>query len=112
MRLTNTFKTHFVTTATGNRVDIDPGVCSGRDDFHPMISVIEIASGATQKHIVTVHQSFGLSAEQSRKFGLVIEAAGRLCASAEDYGSLQRAWFYSFCKPRLVAVNNQSNAVH
>ncbi|BFM20483.1 hypothetical protein [Gilvimarinus japonicus] len=112
MTLSNKFKTDFIASKHGNRVDIDPIICDEGALFHPMISVVEFTDKGTQKLSVTVNGNYNLNAEKARKVGLVLEAAGRLCAMAEDHGSLQRAWFYSFCKPRLVAVNNQSTALH
>lgn len=112
MTLNSQYKTKFSKKSNGNQVDIDPNLGGDHQHFCPMVSVVEITNGKNLKRVVTVRPNFAFSAEQARKLGLVIEAAGRLCAMAEDYGSLQRAWFYSFCKPQLVAVNNASTAIH
>ncbi len=111
MKISNKFTTTYVQEAGISRVDIDPLLARETNTFCPLISVVECTQNNRTAARVVLHQGLVFSVEQARKVGLVLEAAGRLCAMAEDYGSLHRAWLCSYGKPFGVYASH-SKAIH
>lgn len=112
MPISNRYATHYKKIQGGACVEIDPQLHETAKPFKPLIRVIEY-QGHDGKQAVRVVSAtdLALTVEQARKFGMVVTAAGHLCALAEDYGSLERAWFYSHCKPHAV-VTNLKKSIH